>query len=75
MGEKGRGARGAHFLQGPHRRGFELARAVRILETDASRIMVNDSLAEAVAAVTDVAVRRFGLPYGPRVKRRWILAE
>jgi len=48
---------------------------VRILETDASRIMVNDSLAEAVAAVTDVAVRRFGLPYGPRVKRRWILAE
>lgn len=50
-------------------------RAVRTFETDASRIMVNDSLAEAVAAVTAIAVRRFGLPYGPRVKRPWILAE
>jgi hypothetical protein len=42
---------------------------------DAARIAVTDSPAEAVAAVARTAMRRFGLTYGPRPKRRWILGE
>ena len=42
---------------------------------DLDRIIVTDSADEAVAAITDVAKRRFGLTYGPRMKRRWILGE
>lgn len=42
---------------------------------DLNRILVTDSPEEAVAGITDVAKRRFGLTYGPRIKRRWILGE
>lgn len=42
---------------------------------DLERLLVTDSAAEAVAAITDVAKRRFGLTYGPRLKRRWFLGE
>jgi uncharacterized protein (TIGR00730 family) len=42
---------------------------------DADRILVTDSAEEAVESVTDVALRRFGLTYGPRLKRRWFLGE
>jgi uncharacterized protein (TIGR00730 family) len=42
---------------------------------DLDRIMVTDSAAEAVAAITDVAKRRFGLTYGSRMKRRKFLGE
>jgi uncharacterized protein (TIGR00730 family) len=42
---------------------------------DAERILVTDSAEEAVTAVTDVALHRFGLTYGPRAKRRWLLGE
>ncbi|MGE5219646.1 MAG: TIGR00730 family Rossman fold protein [Chloroflexota bacterium] len=43
--------------------------------TDLDRLIVTDSAQEAVAAITDVAKRRFGLTYGPRMKRRWFFGE
>jgi uncharacterized protein (TIGR00730 family) len=42
---------------------------------DTERIFVTDSPEEAVATITDVAMGRFGLSYGPRLKRRWLLGE
>jgi uncharacterized protein (TIGR00730 family) len=42
---------------------------------DADRILVTDSPQEAVDSITDVALHRFGLTYGPRMKRRWWLGE
>jgi uncharacterized protein (TIGR00730 family) len=46
-----------------------------ISEADAARITVTDSPAEAVLSITEVAMRRFGLTYGPRLKPRWFLWE
>ena len=42
---------------------------------DATRFLVTDSPAEAVEAITDVAMRQFGLTYGPRLRRRWYFGE
>lgn len=42
---------------------------------DLKRIVVTDSAEEAVATVTEPALKRFGLTYGPRMRRRWILWE
>jgi predicted Rossmann-fold nucleotide-binding protein len=42
---------------------------------DAERILVTDSAEEAVTRVTDTAMKRFGLTYGPQVRRKWILGE
>jgi uncharacterized protein (TIGR00730 family) len=42
---------------------------------DLERFVVTDSPADAVAAITGVALSRFGLVYGPRPRRRWYLAE
>jgi uncharacterized protein (TIGR00730 family) len=42
---------------------------------DPERILMTDSAVEAVACVTDVGMRQFGLTYGPRVRRRWFLWE
>jgi uncharacterized protein (TIGR00730 family) len=42
---------------------------------DEQLLMVTDSPAEAVGWITAVAMRRFGLTYGPRIRRRWYLAE
>jgi uncharacterized protein (TIGR00730 family) len=42
---------------------------------DYERIIVTDSPTEAVESVTDIALHRFGLTYGPRLKRRWFLGE
>jgi hypothetical protein len=36
---------------------------------------VTDSPAEAVEWITAVAMRRFGLSYGPLARRRWYLGE
>ena len=44
-------------------------------QADLDRIIVTDSAAEAVAAITEVAKRRFGLTYGARIKRRWYFGE
>jgi uncharacterized protein (TIGR00730 family) len=46
-----------------------------IAPLDCERIILTDSAEEAVKTVTDVALRQFGLTYGPRAKRRWILWE
>src|SRR5947208_2387639 len=43
--------------------------------TDVDRMVVTDSAEEAVASITDIAMHRFGLTYGPRLKRRWFLGE
>jgi uncharacterized protein (TIGR00730 family) len=42
---------------------------------DLERFVVTDSPADAVRAITDAALGRFGLSYGPRPRRRWYLAE
>ena len=42
---------------------------------DAERLVVTDSPEQAVRSVTDVAMRRFGLTYGPRMRRRRLLGE
>ena len=42
---------------------------------DEQRLQVTDSPAEAAEWVTEVAMRRFGLSYGPRARRRWYLGE
>jgi uncharacterized protein (TIGR00730 family) len=43
--------------------------------TDADRILVTDSAEEAVNSITDIAMKRFGLTYGPRARRRWFFWE
>jgi uncharacterized protein (TIGR00730 family) len=42
---------------------------------DVDRLVVTDSPAAAVDAITHVGMRRFGLTYGPRARRRWYLWE
>ncbi len=42
---------------------------------DVKRLIVTDSPSEAVESVRDIAMRRFGLTYGPKVKRHWWLGE
>ena len=42
---------------------------------DEQRLQVTDSPDEAVDLVAGVAMRRFGLGYGPRARRRWYLGE
>ena len=42
---------------------------------DVERILVTDSAEEAVGRITDVALRQFGLTYGPKLKRHWLLGE
>jgi uncharacterized protein (TIGR00730 family) len=42
---------------------------------DEQRLPVTDSAAEAVDMITAVAMRRFGLSYGPLARRRWFLGE
>src|SRR5262249_12388713 len=42
---------------------------------DFDRLTVTDSPEEAVTSVTDIALHRFGLTYGPKLKRRWYLGE
>jgi uncharacterized protein (TIGR00730 family) len=42
---------------------------------DLDRLIVSDHPGEVVSAVTDTAMKRFGLTYGPKVKPRWWLGE
>jgi predicted Rossmann-fold nucleotide-binding protein len=42
---------------------------------DIERFLVTDSAEEAVQSIKDIALSRFGLTYGPRIKRRWFLWE
>jgi uncharacterized protein (TIGR00730 family) len=52
-----------------------LLEAGTIDDGDLKLIHVTDSAEEAVQAITDVAMKQFGLSYGPRAKRRWYLGE
>ncbi|MEX2160021.1 MAG: TIGR00730 family Rossman fold protein [Dehalococcoidia bacterium] len=57
---------------------FMLERLVRegtVDERDLQLLHLTDSADEAVAEIRDVAVKQFGLTYGPQPKRRWILRE
>jgi uncharacterized protein (TIGR00730 family) len=40
---------------------------------DFSRILVTDFAEEAVKSIAETVIRRFGLTYGPRFRRRWFL--
>jgi uncharacterized protein (TIGR00730 family) len=42
---------------------------------DLERFLVTDSPEEAVASITDIAMKRFRLTYGAQIKKRWILGE
>lgn len=42
---------------------------------DVDRILLTDSAEEAVQSVREIVTKQFGLTYGPRPKRRWILWE
>jgi uncharacterized protein (TIGR00730 family) len=42
---------------------------------DEQLLQVTDSVEEAVDLIAGVAMRRFGLTYGPRARRRWYLGE
>ncbi len=42
---------------------------------DCRRILISDSAEEAVRSITDIAMSRFGLTYGPKLRRRWFLWE
>lgn len=42
---------------------------------DVERMLLTDSVEEAVTFVRDTAMSRFGLSYGPNVQRRWYLFE
>lgn len=42
---------------------------------DFERILITDSPEEAVRSVTEIGLRRFGLSYGPKARRRWYLGE
>lgn len=52
-----------------------LLREHTIAEADISILHVTDSVEDAVAHVTDVAMREFGLSDRPKMKRRWFLFE
>ena len=43
--------------------------------SDIDRILVTDSAEDAVRVIKDIAMARFGLTYGPKIKRRWYLWE
>jgi uncharacterized protein (TIGR00730 family) len=42
---------------------------------DIDRLTVTDDPAEAARVIAEVALPRFGLGYGPKVRRRWFLGE
>ncbi len=42
---------------------------------DCQRLLITDSAEEAVNAIIDIAMSRFGLTYGPKVRRKWFLWE
>jgi uncharacterized protein (TIGR00730 family) len=52
-----------------------MVREGTIDRADLDRLIVTDSAETAVASITDIAKRAFGLTYGSRMRRRWIFGE
>ena len=52
-----------------------LVREGTIDQNDVQLLYLTDSPHDAVQSIRDVALQRFGLSYGPRMKRRWFLWE
>lgn len=52
-----------------------LVPAGTIASSDVDLLYLTDSPTEAVERIRATAMRRFGLTYGPRAKRRWIFGE
>jgi len=52
-----------------------LLREGAISATDVDIFQVTDSIEEAVAGIQAIGMHKFGLTYGPRVKRCWYLGE
>ncbi len=52
-----------------------LVREGTLDQSDMRLLLMTDSPQEAVRSIREVAVGRFGLSYGPRIKRRWFLWE
>jgi uncharacterized protein (TIGR00730 family) len=52
-----------------------LLQAKTIDPADADRLVVTDDVEHAVTHVRDVGLQEFGLTFGPRMRRRWILGE
>ncbi len=46
-----------------------------IAPVDLERVIVSDNPGEVVSGITNTAMQRFGLTYGPKVKPRWWLME
>lgn len=42
---------------------------------DLDRIIIGDDPGDIVSKVTDIGMKRFGLTYGPQIKRHWWLGE
>jgi uncharacterized protein (TIGR00730 family) len=53
----------------------QMVRERTIDPVDIDRIMVSDSPEEVVEFVREHSMTRFGLTYGPKIKRRWYLGE
>lgn len=43
--------------------------------SDLERLKVTDSAEEAVDSIIDIAMHQFGLTYGPKLRRYWLLGE
>ncbi len=59
--------------------GVEMLRLMLARKTidpgDLSRLVISDDPGEVVNGVTETAMKKFGLSYGPKVKPRWWLGE
>jgi uncharacterized protein (TIGR00730 family) len=52
-----------------------MVREGTIDQADIDRLIVTDSAEKAVASITDIAKRAFGLTYGSRMRKRWFFGE
>jgi len=52
-----------------------LVKEQTIDQADLDRLIVTDSAQEAAQAITEIAMKQFGLTYPARLKRRWFFGE
>ena len=52
-----------------------LVREGTVDPADPKRLLLTDSVDEAVTTIVDAATRRFGLSYHPPLRRRWFFWE